>query len=88
LWARNGGIVAAIAPSGRSFTSQQTPLADAFYHYLLSGEAQTLGEALQRAKVDAAVDPNLKEVIHTFNLLGDPALRFNLPQSGAATSGN
>jgi hypothetical protein len=88
LWAENGGVVAAIAPSGRSFTSQQTPLADAFYRFLLTGEAQTLGEALQRAKVETAVDPDLKEVIHTFNLLGDPALRFNLPQSSAATSGN
>jgi hypothetical protein len=79
LWARNGGVVAAVAPSGRSFTTQQTPLADAFYRYLLSGEASTVGEALMQAKRDAAASPDLIEVIHTFNLLGDPALVFQLP---------
>ncbi len=79
LWADQGGIVAAIAPSGRSTTSQQLPLADAFFQALLTGETQTLGEALQHAKIAGAGDPNLAEVIHTFNLLGDPALRFHLP---------
>ncbi len=79
LWAENGGVVAAIAPSGRSFTSQQEPLADAFYSYLLHGDNLTLGEALLRAKQDAAANEDLLEVIHTFNLLGDPALRFVLP---------
>jgi hypothetical protein len=79
LWAENGGVVAAIAPSGRSFTSQQEPLADSFYNYLMHGESLTLGEALLRAKEDASGDADLLEVIHTFNLLGDPALRFILP---------
>lgn len=79
LWADNGGIVAAVAPSGRSLTSQQTPLANAFYEKLLSGEAETLGEALQIAKELSANQDYLAEVIHTFNLLGDPALRFHRP---------
>ncbi len=79
LWADNGGIVAAVAPSGRSLTNQQTPLANAFYEKLLSGEAETLGEALQIAKELSANQPYLAEVIHTFNLLGDPALRFHRP---------
>lgn len=79
LLAPNGGIVAAIAPSGRTFTAQQTPIADSFYGYLLSSDNQTIGEALQWAKLDAAHDPYLKEVIYTFNLLGDPALRFQTP---------
>lgn len=87
LWARNGGVVAAVAPSGRSFTTQQTPLADAFYSYLLSGEAATVGEALMRAKRDAAVSPDLVEVIHTFNLLGDPALVFQLPPKPEGSGG-
>lgn len=85
LWAENGGVVAAIAPSGRSFTSQQKPLADAFYNYLLQGHVATLGEALLLAKNDAFSDPDLLEVIHTFNLLGDPALHFILP--GLSASG-
>lgn len=79
LWANDGGVVAAVAPSGRSLTSQQLPLADAFFAYLLSGQATTLGEALMLAKIDKADDPDLADVIHTFNLLGDPALTFRLP---------
>jgi hypothetical protein len=79
LWAKNGGVVAAIAPSGRSLPSQQAPLADTFYDNLLNAKVDTLGEALQVAKVDGSDDPYLAEVIHTFNLLGDPALKFKLP---------
>jgi hypothetical protein len=83
LWAEDGGVVAAVAPSGRTFTSQQTPLANTFYDALLTGDSGTLGEALLHAKIDAARDPNLGEVVHTFNLLGDPALKFRAPSSEA-----
>jgi hypothetical protein len=79
LWAESGGIVAAVAPSGRTTTSQQIPIAGEFYSSLLSEEVRTLGEALQRAKVAASDDSSLQDVIHTFNLLGDPALLFQLP---------
>jgi hypothetical protein len=79
LWAEDGGVVAAVAPSGRSLTLQQLPIADVFYRMLLSGEATTLGEALQEAKVAGAADASLSDVIHTFNLLGDPALQFQRP---------
>jgi hypothetical protein len=84
LWTADGGIVAAVAPSGRTFTSQQTPLATTFYSSLLNGDAGTLGEALMQAKVAAAGNPDLTEVIHTFNLLGDPALRFMTPAEAQA----
>ncbi len=79
LWAEGGGIVAAIAPSGRTTTNQQVPLADEFYDTLLNGESLTLGEALQAAKIAAAAREDLADVIHTFNLLGDPALHFQHP---------
>jgi hypothetical protein len=77
--APDGGIVASVAPSGRSLTTQQRPIADAFYDLLLSGQAATVGEALQRAKSGSAGDPFFNDVIHTFNLLGDPALQFQHP---------
>jgi hypothetical protein len=83
IWAKDGGVVASIAPSGRSLTSQQLPLADVFYERLLSGEAETLGEALQMAKKAGSDNDFLSDVIHTFNLLGDPALRFHLPDGAA-----
>jgi len=79
LWTRGGGIVAAVAPSGRTYSAQQTPLATEFYRQFLSGESTTLGDALLRAKQVAAVAPNLSGIIHAFNVLGDPALRLQLP---------
>ncbi len=80
LATENGGIAAAIAPAGRTYTSAQMPLANGFYEALLRGETGTLGEALRVAKAGAAENPNLQQVIHTVNLLGDPALQFQPPQ--------
>lgn len=77
LWQQGGGIVGAVVPSGRSLTSQQAPLAQAFYTALFSPNVSTLGEALQRAQETILPDGTTPlEVIRTFNLLGDPALRF------------
>lgn len=79
LWAEDGGVAAAVVPSGRSLTSQQKPLAEVFFQSLFSGEAKTLGEALLLSKTAAAENAGLHDVIHTFNLLGDPALHFQKP---------
>lgn len=79
LWTRGGGIVAAVAPSGRTYSAQQTPLATEFYRQLLSRETQTLGEALLGAKQTVAEGIGLEGTVHSFNVLGDPALRFQLP---------
>jgi hypothetical protein len=79
LWAEDGGVVAAVAPSGRSLTSQQQPLAEVFFQSLFNGDAATLGEAMLLSKTAGADTAGLRDVIHTFNLLGDPALHFQLP---------
>ncbi|MFZ0547705.1 MAG: C25 family cysteine peptidase [Candidatus Promineifilaceae bacterium] len=79
LWAEDGGVAASVAPSGRSLTSQQEPLAEVFFQSLFNGDAQTLGEALLLAKTAEASNVRQHDVIHTFNLLGDPALQFQLP---------
>ena len=79
LWAEDGGVVAAVAPSGRSLTSQQQPLAEVFFQSLFNGDAETLGEAMLLSKTAGADTAGLRDVIHTFNLLGDPALHFQLP---------
>lgn len=76
LWTRGGGIVAAIAPSGRTYSAQQTPLANTFYTQLLSGEVSTIGEALLNAKQSVAQDAVPSGIVHTLNVLGDPALQF------------
>lgn len=77
LAVENGGAVAVIAPSARSYQMSQAPLADRFYANLL--EAQTIGEALTSAKMSAVNDPHLHDAIYMFHLLGDPALRINKP---------
>ncbi len=79
LTAPNGGIVAAIAPSSRTTTYQQFQVADIFFAQLLTGQVTTLGEALQIAKQENAENGNARDVIYSYNLLGDPALHFHLP---------
>ncbi len=76
-----GGIVAAVAPSGRSLRSQQIPIKNTFYATYLSGEVATVGEALLVAKRIHLSDTFLDNAVHTFNLLGDPALTIFLPDS-------
>ncbi|RMG89234.1 MAG: hypothetical protein D6706_21725 [Chloroflexi bacterium] len=81
LWANNGGIVAAIAPSARAHVEHQLPLAGKFYTYLLAEKGVTVGEALQRAKAEALTEGIPSDAIFTLNLLGDPALTFHPPNS-------
>jgi len=77
LWLKDGGIVGAVVPSGRSLAAQQAPLAQAFYAALFDPKIPTLGEALERAQTNLSSNAATPlEVIETFNLLGDPALRF------------
>ena len=79
LTAPNGGVAAAIAPSSRTTTHQQFLVADIFFAQLLGGEVSTLGEALQIAKQENATNSTARDVIYSYNLLGDPALQFHLP---------
>lgn len=82
LWANDGGIVAAVAPSGHSEPALQLPLPRIFYELLLSSEIPTLGEALVEAKAvvggyTATGEMINRDVFYLYNLLGDPALRFH-----------
>ena len=79
LWVENGGIVAAVAPAARATMEHQLQLADLFYQELLSGDSETLGEALTLAKAAALDDPAFGDAVHAVHLLGDPALRVHLP---------
>lgn len=75
----NGGIVAAVAPSGRAPTEQQLLLADRFYAALLDADTDTLGEAMLILETSATADSAAADVLTTMNLLGDPALRLQKP---------
>lgn len=84
-----GGIVAAVAPSGRADLDGNLAMADRFYRLLLEGEGEgaALGGVLQEAKrsygaavASAGEEANAySDVWYLFNLLGDPALRVHLP---------
>jgi len=77
LRAPDKGIVAALVPTSESVTAQQEPLADAFYRELLTVEGATVGEAMMRAKQSMPDNGRAyRDVMETFNLLGDPALRL------------
>lgn len=82
LRAPQKGIVAALAPTSESVTSQQEPLADAFYRELFGSGGVTVGEALLRAKQDMPDQGKAyRDVMETFNLLGDPATRLVKPEA-------
>jgi len=78
LLAEGKGAIAALVPSGETMAADQKLLADALFSHLFT--EPTVGEAIMRAKQE--LDPNrpgLRDVVATFVLLGDPALRLVRP---------
>ncbi len=79
LFKNDGGIVAGLVPTGLSLTQPQDDMMRALYAELFGTPGTTLGEAIMRAKQKMPGDsPDVREVIDTFGLLGDPALRVQL----------
>ena len=77
LRAEGRGIAAALVPTSESLPEDQRPLAHAFYAAMASGETSTVGEALLMAKQRTPLERDgQRDVVATFNLLGDPALRL------------
>ncbi len=76
LWQPHGGAVALLAPTSLTLAWDQSflsrPLAEAW----LEGAAATLGELFLQAQRQVPVDaPGTRDVMQTFLLFGDPALR-------------
>jgi hypothetical protein len=77
LFKNDGGIVAGLVPTGLSLPESQQTLMRALFDELFTTPAPTLGEAILRAKQKTPGEsPEILEVIETFGLLGDPALRL------------
>lgn len=73
LRAENGGAVAGLVPSSAAILPDQSVLARALAKALV--DQTTLGEAVLQAQVSLADSTGgLREILLTFNLLGDPAL--------------
>ena len=78
LLAEKKGAIAALVPTSETMAADQQLLADALFRYLFA-EA-TLGEAILRARQEMdPSQPGLRDVLRTFVLLGDPALRLVQP---------
>ncbi|MDH7487679.1 MAG: C25 family cysteine peptidase [Anaerolineae bacterium] len=75
LLAEKKGAIAALVPTGETMAADQQLLADALFRYLFA--EPTLGEAILRARQEMdPTQPGLRDVLRTFVLLGDPALRL------------
>ncbi len=74
LRADNGGAVAALVPSSAAILSDQRLLAQNLAD-ALAGDAETLGEAVLQAQAGLPETlGGVREILLTFNLLGDPTL--------------
>jgi hypothetical protein len=81
LIAENGGAVAVFAPSSLTLSSDQAPLNQALFDALFVNEVPTVGLAIMEAKRSLDVETqDQRDVIETFSLLGDPALRLAAPE--------
>lgn len=79
LFNRSGGVVAALVPTSESLATDQSELASNIYTHLF-GDAGTVGEAIMLGKQDLSAERDLmQDLIETFTLLGDPALRLQRP---------
>jgi hypothetical protein len=77
LRAPNGGAVAVIAPSSASVLDSQAILAQGLTQTLTSPEARTIGDVLLGAQTRLVASPGgINEILLTYNLLGDPAMRI------------
>jgi hypothetical protein len=77
LLAEDGGAIAVFAPSSLTLSSDQGPLDRALVKALLSGEVPTVGLAIMEAKRSLPWETQgQRDVIETFTLFGDPALRL------------
>jgi hypothetical protein len=79
LFNPKGGVVASLVPTSESLASDQSDLASNIYVHLF-GDAPTVGEAIMLGKRDLSAERDLmQDLIETFTLLGDPALRLQRP---------
>jgi len=75
LFKADGGAVALLAPTSLTLPSDQSRLSGPLAMALGRSEAPTLGEWLLQAQRQTPDEPGVREVMLTFLLFGDPALR-------------
>jgi len=81
LWREDGGAVAVMAPSSLTLPTDQGKLSAALINQWLSNPDARLGDIHMLARQEVPVDRDSSlDVIRTFMLFGDPALRLPNPQ--------
>ncbi len=80
LWQKEGGAVAVLAPSSLTLPTNQSFLSQSLVEEMIANPDATLGEvhllARRRVPTDSA---GAQDVMHTFMLFGDPALKVPAP---------
>jgi hypothetical protein len=80
LWQPNGGAVAALAPTSLTLPTDQSFLTRPLVEGMLTNPEARLGDILFSARRQVPQDsPGTRDVMETFLLLGDPALRLTAP---------
>jgi len=74
--ASGGGAIGVFAASGYGYTWEQDMVATALLNRLKQGGRPTLGELCTDAKVQAFLGGASTDLLKTYTLLGDPALRL------------
>jgi len=77
LWHPDGGAVAVLAPSSLTLPSDQSFLSESLGRNIVNNRLATLGQLhLQARREVPTVTSGTLDVMHTFMLFGDPALRL------------
>jgi hypothetical protein len=80
LWKADGGAVALLAPTSLTLGSDQSFLSNALVQALLNDRAARLGDVfLQAQRAVPARGVGTRDVLRTFLLFGDPALKLVQP---------
>jgi hypothetical protein len=76
-----GGSVAAYAPTGLQVQNGHDYLLEGFYTSIFDDGDRILGQAIYKAKLNLDSGPSSYQDLHdTFMLLGDPAMRIDMPE--------
>ncbi len=74
------GTIAHWSPTGLGVATGHDVLHREFYHALQQDASHTLAVATETAKVELYAEGHNRDLIHTFMIFGDPALRIGLLQ--------
>jgi hypothetical protein len=77
LLAEGKGALASFAPTSELLPAEQDALVKALFEALFASDAPTLGQAVMQAKRSlSGGGRGYQDLIQTYTLLGDPALRL------------